>query len=643
MKLNKKQQAVFDFIVTSLKKADISVTLCDDEDILREFSVPGKKDLLRFSPNDDEYGRTLKDAINGHGIVAPGLDTARVKIVDVSSPAKAGTGIKTAHAGEPGQFSYLLSPGALSGKMTSGPALRLSRLHGGSQAHMAAISHINEIIENSIDAEIHPDMEKISGRRQPMRIAGINRMAHRLYGAVSYNGEVYLAKTLIFEYRCDDNKPYTFEVDSVNVSPLRRIFARIFNAMPRISDNGYISGKDLLHGVKKAYDNKFLLDESRQVSKRMMKIFLNLPLRHRYLHKSKLYGWAKGNRIFITKEGINPYTPLHEYAHLWARAMRRKNPDGWRSITELLSGTDIWAKVSKEPPYKGKEPDDIAGEALARLSAHGNLQRIEQAARRVGPGVLDKTPTAEKIIRTVKSFWNWTADSLFSIPIFSSIEEVSDRILYDLCRGTKLDASEEETMSRAEIEASLAKRITAALKDVLENESQVPDSLLKSISSDGFLKTVTDKETLFQANLLLLASEQTTTIAQLRGRAADRLIRQKATVIGRHMDAAPLIFNIPPYTVTDIVFSNPPYKDGKPLSECDRWKDGTKDFGRILSISFTDGNDTPRRFGKNDIDEKNRVRFSLENADADIFYHLDTGAISWLPKKKKERGLTPGR
>ncbi|MBR5198538.1 MAG: hypothetical protein IKW20_01755, partial [Bacteroidales bacterium] len=58
-----------------------------------------------------------------------------------------------------------------------------------------------------------------------------------------------------------------------------------------------------------------------------------------------VYGWADGKGIYLTKAGINPNTPIHEYTHLWAKAMMQKNPKGWQRIKDLLRNTPAWNDV----------------------------------------------------------------------------------------------------------------------------------------------------------------------------------------------------------------------------------------------------------------------------------------------------------
>lgn len=142
--------------------------------------------------------------------------------------------------------------------------------------------------------------------------------------------------------------------------------------------------------------------------------------------------------------------------------------------------------------------------------------------------------------------------------------------------------------------------------------------------------------------MLLLAAEGTAGVSLLRQKDAEYLTRQKVEEMQRYIDCCPAVFKNPPYTITDVLFENPPYKDGKPLMECERWKDGTKDFGRILSLSVVDKDGNARRFGKNEIDAKNRIRFHVAETDADAFYHLDTGALGRLnPRNNEKINLRP--
>ena len=159
-----------------------------------------------------------------------------------------------------------------------------------------------------------------------------------------------------------------------------------------------------------------------------------------------IYGWTVGGKIYLTKDGLNPETPIHEYTHIWADAMRRKNADGWNSVKALLKGTPIWDEVLNDPNYQDikDDEDSVASEVLSRISGKENAKRFEEQAKKTlaeTRGIEEKAQVANLISnvrRALNKFWNWVGKDLFGIKKFSSIEEVTDRVLYDLVNGTDL-------------------------------------------------------------------------------------------------------------------------------------------------------------------------------------------------------------
>lgn len=99
----------------------------------------------------------------------------------------------------------------------------------------------------------------------------------------------------------------------------------------------------------------------------------------------KVYGWTVGGKIFLTRDGINPNTPIHEYTHLWAEAMRQRNAKGWQSVKNLLKGTPIWNEVLNDPNYRAISADEdaVASEALSRISGRENAKKMEAEAQRM--------------------------------------------------------------------------------------------------------------------------------------------------------------------------------------------------------------------------------------------------------------------
>lgn len=161
-----------------------------------------------------------------------------------------------------------------------------------------------------------------------------------------------------------------------------------------------------------------------------------------------LYGWAVGDRIYLTKDGLNPNTPIHEYTHLWAKAMRRNNQEGWQSIVNIFKDTPMWEEVKNDPNYAGLTTDDaICSEVLARYSGTRGAVRMEEAAAEMldeaqqSGSVLGMAKARQLISRVRKAlsdFWHWVGTNLFGIKHFDSAEQVADRILFDLLNQTNL-------------------------------------------------------------------------------------------------------------------------------------------------------------------------------------------------------------
>ena len=159
-----------------------------------------------------------------------------------------------------------------------------------------------------------------------------------------------------------------------------------------------------------------------------------------------IYGWSVNGKIYLTEAGINPDTPIHEYTHLWAEAMMIKNKKGWDSIKSLLKDTPVWKEVIADPNYSNiKDNEDaVASEVLSRISGRKNAAKMEEEAQRAideAKGVFEKaraTTILTNLKKALNSLWKWVSKNIFDVKEFSSINEVTDKVLYDLIHGTKL-------------------------------------------------------------------------------------------------------------------------------------------------------------------------------------------------------------
>ena len=159
-----------------------------------------------------------------------------------------------------------------------------------------------------------------------------------------------------------------------------------------------------------------------------------------------IYGWSVNGKIYLTEAGINPDTPIHEYTHLWAEAMMKQNKQGWNSIKALLKDTPVWKEVIADPNYSNiKDNEDaVASEVLSRISGKKNAAKMEEEAQRAideAKGVFEKaraTTILTNLKKALNSLWKWVSKNIFDVKEFSSINEVTDKVLYGLIHSTKL-------------------------------------------------------------------------------------------------------------------------------------------------------------------------------------------------------------
>lgn len=161
-----------------------------------------------------------------------------------------------------------------------------------------------------------------------------------------------------------------------------------------------------------------------------------------------VYGYTDGKDIYLTDEGINPETPAHEYGHLWVKAIKKNRPDLWNNIKDLMredeASQKIYQKLLGDDNYNqihGDE-DELYEEVLTNMGGAKNRERFEQAAREVldeAEGMDETMKIANvisKIRRAFRKLWDWIGKDLFGIKKFKSVDEVTDRMMYDFVEGT---------------------------------------------------------------------------------------------------------------------------------------------------------------------------------------------------------------
>lgn len=151
------------------------------------------------------------------------------------------------------------------------------------------------------------------------------------------------------------------------------------------------------------------------------------------------YGFTADGKIYLDPRVATAETPIHEYAHLWADALREANPAEWGNVVELMRGTWAWEHVQRLYPELTSD-EAIADEALAHYSGRRGAERARAAmaeAERQG-GLLGRAAAIsglERLQKALGKFWQNVCD-LVGVR-FTTAEDVADRVMADLLNGVK--------------------------------------------------------------------------------------------------------------------------------------------------------------------------------------------------------------
>ena len=159
------------------------------------------------------------------------------------------------------------------------------------------------------------------------------------------------------------------------------------------------------------------------------------------------YGYTYKGKIYLDPSIATAETPVHEYTHLWAEAVRQKDPKTWANIVDVLKNDPavrpFWDKVAAQYPELTDE-NDIAEEVLAQYSGRRGSDRLREVAgdiARENGGIFGKAQAVEALRRMrniLARFWKAVADVLGWK--YSRADEIADKVLYDLLSGVRPEA-----------------------------------------------------------------------------------------------------------------------------------------------------------------------------------------------------------
>ena len=256
-----------------------------------------------------------------------------------------------------------------------------------------------------------------------------------------------------------------------------------------------------------------------------------------------IYGWSVNGKIYLTEAGINPDTPIHEYTHLWAEAMMIKNKKGWDSIKSLLKDTPVWKEVIADPNYSNiKDNEDaVASEVLSRISGKKNAAKMEEEAQRAideAKGVFEKAEAATVLLnlkRALKQFWHWVGKNVFDIKDFKNIDEVTDRVLYDLLSNTKLNSGTVTTVDGV----SLPSRINVVEAEANHGFKNFDDG--RKWAKENIARTYDNEETNGKGNI------------RISNTAIDKFMSEKAVAKSESKDVHMAVLKVLPDIIRESV------------------------------------------------------------------------------------------
>lgn len=153
--------------------------------------------------------------------------------------------------------------------------------------------------------------------------------------------------------------------------------------------------------------------------------------------KGEIWGFTTDGKIYLDPSVANAETPIHEYTHIWADAIRENNPNEWSNIVNLMKTTTLWGQIKKNYPEL-KTEDEVADEVLATYSGKRGAEKLrKEMSRMTNHGNMTEKAAAARSLGRMEHILNrfWKAVSDFLHIHFTSAENVADRPLKDLLDG----------------------------------------------------------------------------------------------------------------------------------------------------------------------------------------------------------------
>lgn len=120
----------------------------------------------------------------------------------------------------------------------------------------------------------------------------------------------------------------------------------------------------------------------------------NLNIQELRTPDGELYGFVYNGEIYIDETKLSPEVAIHEYTHLWDKAVMKIKPELWNRGKELMKELRLWDQILQDENYgrkwkaQGKTEEEIedliASEVHARLTGEEGEKVLLQIAKEQG-------------------------------------------------------------------------------------------------------------------------------------------------------------------------------------------------------------------------------------------------------------------
>ena len=212
VKPSKAEAVLRDAVIDRLRENGMEVItdVAEGQKVLDEANGKGK---LQMGDAPETFAERLKLAVENRGVVMPGLNETYVEVVkDIPRHGYTGTiaeatreaidAAKRKYAGKEltynnygVNFNYTISANAI--EICLSP--KHQNLSANKGIHLALAEHLEEVINNSIEVEEHPDYVKNNGTRGNNGSVNTEALMHRFYGVAVIDGTPFRIMTLMRE------------------------------------------------------------------------------------------------------------------------------------------------------------------------------------------------------------------------------------------------------------------------------------------------------------------------------------------------------------------------------------------------------------------------------------------------------------